>query len=134
MATMKTFKGRESLPKKKQDHELPPPVDHKIMEYIYGATFEEILADDGLMKLINGNGFYRTCFCEAFDLYEITVTVGKKDYTWTRPHNIKRSNLQIFSHLNKKHNINNIHKYINKSISLVDAILPKESFILEKIV
>ena len=111
MATMKTFKGRESLPKKKQDHELPPPVDHKIMEYIYGATFEEILADDGLMKLINDNGFYRTCFCEAFDLYEITVTVGKKDYTWTRPENIKRSNLDIFKHLNEKENINDIIKY-----------------------
>ena len=111
MAVMKSCKGPETITKGKKDHELPPPVDFNIMEYLYGATMNEILADDALVKLINSNGFYRTCFCEAFDLYEIVVTIGTKEYKWCRPDNIKRSNLQIFEHLNERGNINDINKY-----------------------
>ena len=103
MATMKTFKGPESLPK--QNKKPEKPVDYKIMEYLYAATMNEILADDDLVRLINSNGFYRTCFCEAFDLYEIVITLGDEEYIWTRPENIKRSNLEIFKHLNKKQKI-----------------------------
>lgn len=127
MATMKTFKGKESLPKSKQDHELPPPVDHNIMEYIYAATMNEILADNNLVRLINKNGFYRTCFCEAFDLYEIVITIGDIEYTWTRPKNMKRSNLQIFEHLNKKENVNDIHKYVSNKYALDEEVIPSKS-------
>lgn len=110
MATITSFKGPE-IPKGKSDAELPAPVDFDIMEYLYAATMNEILNDDGLVKLINSNGFYRTCFCEAFDLYEITISVGNEEFKWTRPKNVDRSNLDIFEHLNEKDNINDIEQY-----------------------
>jgi hypothetical protein len=109
MAIMKTFKGKESLPKPDKNPENP--VDHHIMEYLYAATIEDILGDDDLVKLINKNGFYRTCFCEAFDLYEIVITIENKEFIWTRPDNLKISNLDIFKHLNERGNINDIEKY-----------------------
>ena len=113
MATIKSFKGEDALPKAKRDDELPAPVDFSIMEYFYAATINEVLEDDGLVKLINSNGFYRTCFCEAYDLYEIVVTIGTTEYKWTRPRNIDRSNLDIFEHLNERGNINDIYQYTN---------------------
>lgn len=113
MATMKSFKGEESLPKSKTDDELPDPVDFNIMEYFYAATMNEILEDDDLVRLINSNGFYRTCFCEAYELYEITITIDNTEYKWCRPRNIDRSNLDVFRHLNKRGNINDIYQYTN---------------------
>ena len=111
MAIIKSFKSEEAMPQPKVDDELPAPVDFNIMEYFYAATMEEILADDSLVKLINSNGFYRTCFCEAFDLYEVCITIGTVEYKWSRPRNIERSNLDIFEHLNEPHNINDIEQY-----------------------
>jgi len=111
MATMKSFKGEAALPQPKTDDELPAPVDFNIMEYFYAARMEEILADDSLVRLINSNGFYKTCFCEAFDLYEISIILDTKEIKWTRPTNLKRSNLDVFDHLNEPHNINDIEQY-----------------------
>lgn len=118
MATIKTFKDKSAIPKPKLDHELTDPVDFNIMEYLYAATIQEILDDDALVKLINSNGFYKTCFCESFELYEIVISIDKEEYLWTRPQNLKRSNLDIFARLNKKENINDIQQYISDKYTL----------------
>lgn len=127
MAIMKSFKGPESLIKGNKPEDMSDPVDYNIMEYLYAATMEEILADNGLVKLINSNGFYKNCFCEAFGIYEITVAIDKKECTWTRPHNINQSNLDIFQHYNKKENINDIHKYVSKKYALDTEVIPSKS-------
>jgi len=78
MATIKSFKD------KRTEEYIQPPiiVDIDIIEYFYAADMYDVLADDNLVRLINSNGFYKTAFCEAYDLDEITVTVDGKDTTW----------------------------------------------------
>jgi hypothetical protein len=78
MATMKSYKAA------KEEEYLQPPtiVDVDIIEYFYAADIYDVLADDSLIKLIDSNGFYKTAFCEAYDMDEITVTIGTKNMTW----------------------------------------------------
>lgn len=53
-----------------------------IIEYFYAASIYEVLDDDDLVRLIDSNGFYKTAFCEAYDLDEITVNIDGNETTW----------------------------------------------------
>lgn len=118
MATLKTMK--------KEDRDWPEQtitlVDYDIIEYFYACELNDILDDDDLCKLIDSNGFYKTCVCEAFGMGEITLTCKGKDMTWYGPPVGVPTNFETFvlrgggmvgvNHKNyEQHNINDIQKY-----------------------
>jgi hypothetical protein len=64
--------------------ELPiteqPEVDMDIIEYLYAATWEDIMGDEKLVDLIMNNGYYKTALCEAFGIERMVLNVNGK--TW----------------------------------------------------
>jgi hypothetical protein len=78
MATINNFKNV-----KKEEYVQPlVTLDIDIIEYFYAAIIYEILDDDNLVRLIDSNGFYKTAFCEAYELDEISINIDGNETVW----------------------------------------------------
>jgi hypothetical protein len=106
--------------------ELPiteqPEVDMDIVEYLYAATWEDIMGDEKLVDLIMNNGYYKTALCDAFQIERMTVNVnGRKWKLAGLPRNIN-SQLDL---LYGKTKINIIGAKIkNKELGNINVVTP----------
>jgi hypothetical protein len=91
MATLKSMKV------KSKEVELTPivTVDMEIIEYFYAATFNDIICDNDLMRLIVSNGYYKEAFCDAHNIDNMVITVDKKDHKMSGPPRNLSSTLDI---------------------------------------
>lgn len=72
MITIEKMEVRQKkLPITKQ-----PTINMDILEYIYAATWEDIMGDEKLVDLIMNNGYYKTALCEAFEIERMVIDVN----------------------------------------------------------
>jgi hypothetical protein len=69
---MVTIKSMQTKPQKPYINP-PTDVDMDIIEYFYGATFNDVTCDKKLMDLVLHNGFYKEAFCDAFQIEKIVL-------------------------------------------------------------
>lgn len=99
-----------------------PTVDIDILEYIYGATWEDIMGDEKLVDLIMNNGYYKTALCEAFGIERMVLVVnGVKWKLQGPPRNIK-SQIDTFQGKTKIAVIG--AKIINKKLGNINIVTP----------
>lgn len=55
-------------------------VDMNIVEYLYVADLNDILADDKLVTLITTNAYYQQILCEANEVATLKITLKGKEY------------------------------------------------------
>lgn len=106
--------------------ELPiteqPTVDMDILEYIYGATWEDIMGDKKLVDLIMNNGYYKTALCEAFNIERMVLIVnGVKWKLQGPPRNIS-SQIDTFQGKTKIAVIG--AKIINRELGNINIVTP----------
>ncbi len=106
--------------------ELPiteqPEVDMDIIEYLYAATWEDIMGDEKLVDLIMNNGYYKTALCEAFGIERMKLNVNGK--TW-KLNGLPRNVTSQIDLLNGKTKFNVIGAKIkNKKLENINQVTP----------